>query len=66
MNLRMTRTAESDHAPDHSALEFALVAFVVMPRARNEMMSRECFLASANRALPFHRLSLLRAAISKG
>ncbi len=51
VNLRMAWATNADHAPHDRAFEFALVPFVVMPGARNEMVPRERFFAAADRAL---------------
>ena len=54
--LRMTRTANADHLSNDDALELSFVALVVVPRARDQVMARERFLATADRAVPLHCL----------
>lgn len=39
MNLGVTGTANPDYLPNDCAIEIALISFVVMPRARNQVMA---------------------------
>lgn len=40
VNLRMTGPADADHFADDSPVELAFVPFVMVPRARDEMVPR--------------------------
>ena len=51
VNLGMARAADAHRALHRAAIELALVSFVVMPRARNEVMPRQCFLTPADGAM---------------
>lgn len=57
MDLRMARTTNADYLPHNLALELALVALVVVARARDQVMAGQCLLATADRALPLHNAS---------
>src|SRR5689334_9545505 len=50
MNLGMARTADAHDLLHHSTIELALVALVVVARARDEVMSGQPLLATANGA----------------
>lgn len=61
MNLRVTGTAKTDDRVDGATREIALIAFVMMTGARDEVMAGEPFLPVADRALSLHRSLLLLA-----
>lgn len=61
MDLRMAWTTDADDLPDDHAFELALVAFVVVARPRDQVMTRQRLLATADRALPLHTLAAVAA-----
>ena len=54
VDLRMARPANADDFLHHRAIELAFVALVVVAGARDQMMSRERFFATADRAAAGH------------
>jgi hypothetical protein len=54
MDLRMARPANADGMLDLGSGKFALVALVMMARARDQMVARELFPAPANGADAVH------------
>ena len=55
----MTRAAGADHLPNECSLEVPLVLLIVVARPRNEVMARQRFFATANRARPLHESGAL-------
>ena len=56
MDLRVTRPANADDLPHDRPLELSLVTLVVVARARDQVMTRQRFPATADRAFSLHRL----------
>ena len=54
VDLRVARAADTHHFFDDLAIELALVAFVVMPGARNEVVPGKPFLTPADGAVSLH------------
>ena len=54
MNLRMARPADADGLLHRGTVELPLVAFVVMPRAWDEMVAGERFFPPTDGAGTFH------------
>ena len=57
MDLRVTRAADPDRLLHYGSIEIPLVLLVMVPRPRNEVMTRQRLIPTANRAGTFHTFS---------
>ena len=54
VDLRVARAADAHGALDRASIKLALVSFIVMARARNEMVPRQRLFTPADDAFSFH------------
>jgi hypothetical protein len=60
MDLRMAGATDSDQLAHRGTIELALIPFVGVPGARDEVMSGETFLPLTDRAASLHRAASMR------